>query len=69
MTNEGDIGRAGKLERNLHQIMSRILTHQSTGVSWLSLSKESGIASHGTVQEYVELLEKTYVLNAISFLS
>ncbi len=65
---EGDIGRSRKSERNLYQIMSQILVHQSTGISWLRLSRESGIASHSTVQEYVELLEKMYVLNTISFI-
>lgn len=65
---EGDIGRAGKSERNLYRIMSRILTHYSTPVSWLGIGKESGITSHATVQEYVELLEKMYVTNIVPFM-
>ena len=65
---EGDIGRAGKLERNLYQIMSRILAHMSTGISWYGLSRESGIASHATVQEYVEILERMYVLRSVPFI-
>jgi predicted AAA+ superfamily ATPase len=65
---EGDIGRAGKLERNLYQIMSRILAHISTGISWYGLSRESGIASHATVQEYVEILERMYVLRSVPFI-
>jgi predicted AAA+ superfamily ATPase len=65
---EGDIGRAGKLERNLYQIMSRILVHMSTGISWYGLSRESGIASHATVQEYVEILEKMYVLRTVPYI-
>ncbi len=65
---EGDIGRAGKLERNLYQIMSRILVHMSTGISWYGLSRESGIASHATVQEYVEILERMYVLRSIPYI-
>ena len=65
---EGDIGRAGKLERNLYQIMSRILAHISTGISWYGLSRESGIASHATVQEYVEILERMYVLLPVPFI-
>lgn len=65
---EGDIGRAGKLERNLYQIISRILAHMSTGLSWYRLSRESGIASHATVQEYIEILEKMYVLRSVLFI-
>jgi len=65
---EGDIGRVGKSERNLYQIMSRVLTHLSTGVSWHSMSKEAGIASNKTVQEYIELLERMYVLYTIPFI-
>lgn len=65
---EGDIGRSGKLVRNLYQIMSRVLKHMSTGVSWYALSREAGIASHATVQEYVDILERMYVLRAVPFL-
>ena len=65
---EGDIGRAGKLERNLYQIMSRVLVHMSTGISWYGLSRESGIASHATVQEYVEILERMYVLRTVPYI-
>jgi predicted AAA+ superfamily ATPase len=65
---EGDIGRAGKLERNLYQIMSRVLANMSTGTSWYKLSRESGIASHATVQEYVDILQKMYVLRTIPFI-
>ena len=65
---EGDMGRVGKQERNLHQIMSRILAHQSSAVSWLGLGREAGIASHATVQEYVEILEKMYVLQVVPFM-
>jgi predicted AAA+ superfamily ATPase len=48
--------------------MSRVLIHLTTGVSWLGLSREAGIASHRAVQEYVEILEKMYVLNTIPFI-
>ena len=65
---EGDIGRAGKLERNLYQILSRILAHMCTGISWYGLSRESGIASHATVQEYIEILERMYVLRSVPFI-
>ena len=65
---EGDIGRVGKLERNLYQIMSRILAHISTGISWYKLSRETGIASHATVQEYIEILERMYVLRTVPFI-
>jgi predicted AAA+ superfamily ATPase len=65
---EGDIGRAGKLERNLYQIMSRVLAHISTGISWYGLSREAGIASHATVQEYIEILERMYVLRSVPFI-
>ncbi len=65
---EGDIGRAGKLERNLYQIMSRILANMCTGVSWYGLSREAGIASHATVQEYIEILERMYVLRSVPFI-
>lgn len=64
---EGDIGRAGKLERNLYQIMGRVLAHQATPVSWLAIGREAGITSHATVQEYIEILEKMYVLQVTPF--
>jgi len=40
----------------------------STGVSWYALSREAGIASHATVQEYVDILERMYVLRSVSFI-
>ena len=39
-----------------------------TGVSWYGLSRESGIASHATVQEYIEILERMYVLRSVPFI-
>jgi hypothetical protein len=65
---EGDIGRVGKSERNLYQIMSRVLTHLSTGVSFHAMSKEAGISSNKTVQEYIELLERMFILYTIPFI-
>jgi len=65
---DGDIGRSGKLVRNLYQIMSRVLAHMSTGVSWYRLSRESGIASHATVQEYINILERMYVMRSVPFI-
>lgn len=65
----GDLHHAGKSENFLYQIIRRVLVHLTTPVSFLKLSRESGVSSHSTAQEYIDILEKMYVLTKIHFFS
>lgn len=59
---EGDLHKIGKSEQLANQILERIFTHLTTPVSWYKLAKEAGIGSHATVIDYVEILERLFVL-------
>ncbi len=66
---EGDLHRVGKSENTAYQIVRRLFTHLSSTVSFFKLSRESGIASHTTVEEYLDILEKMFVLFRLSYFS
>lgn len=66
---EGDLHRAGKSESSAYQIVKRLFAHLTSTVSFYKLSRESGIASHTTVEEYLEILEKMFVLFRLPFFS
>lgn len=59
---EGDLHKAGKSSRVAQEIIRNIEKHQSTPVSFYQLAKESGVASHATVQEYLETLERMFTI-------
>jgi hypothetical protein len=64
----GDIVKWGKQEKILIQLLSSVLSKQSSPISWDSLAKESEIKSHKTVSSYVECLENMFVLLVLYFL-
>lgn len=64
----GDIVKWGKQERILTQLLSSVISKQSSAISWDSLAKESEIKSHKTVSSYVECLENMFVLLTLYFL-
>lgn len=59
---EGDLHKIGKSEQLATQILSRVFTHLTTPVSWYKIAKEAGIGSHATVIDYMEILERLFVL-------
>lgn len=59
---EGDLHEIGKSEKLATQILNRVFTHLTTPVSWYKLAKEAGIGSHATVMDYMEILERLFVL-------
>jgi len=59
---EGDLHKVGKSEKLATQILNRIFVHLTSPISWYKLAKESGIGSHATVMDYVEILKRLFVL-------
>lgn len=59
---EGDLHKMGKSEKLASQILERVFVHLTTPISWYSLAKEAGIGSHATVIDYIEILERLFVL-------
>lgn len=66
---EGDLHRVGKSEISSYQIITRLFSHLTSQTSFYKLSREAGIASHTTVEEYLEILEKMYILFRLPYFS
>lgn len=66
---EGDLHKVGKSETSCYQILTRVFSHLTTPVSFYKLSKEAGIASHTTVEEYVDILEKMFIVSRLPYFS
>lgn len=58
----GDILKARKSEAVFESIVAYLLKSLTTPVSWYKLGKESHLVSHSAAMDYVELLERMFVL-------
>lgn len=59
---EGDLHKTGKSNEIAYRVIERLFLHLTTPISYYKLSKESGLASHATVAEYLEILEKMFIV-------
>lgn len=66
---EGDLHKVGKSDLSAYQILDRVFTHITTPISDYKLSKEAGIASHTTVEEYLDILEKMFIICRLPYFS
>ncbi|MEK9166048.1 MAG: ATP-binding protein [Patescibacteria group bacterium] len=66
---QGDLHKTNKSEDLGLRLISRLVDSISSTVSWYNLAKRTGIVSHSTVEEYVDILEKIFVLNKIFYCS
>lgn len=66
---EGDLHKVGKSETSAYQIVKRLFSHLTSPVSFYKLSRESGIASHTTAEDYIDILEKMFILIRLPFFS
>ncbi|MGB9613325.1 MAG: DUF4143 domain-containing protein, partial [Candidatus Margulisiibacteriota bacterium] len=66
---EGDLHKTNRSEKVALRIIERIFTHFTTPVSLYKLAKESGLSSHTTVSDYLDILEKMFVLFPLSYIS
>mgnify|MGYP005841266657 FL=1 len=66
---EGDLHKTGKSEESAYQILYRLFVHLGNPVSLYKLSRECGIASHTTVDEYLDIFEKMFLLFKTPFFS
>jgi predicted AAA+ superfamily ATPase len=64
-----DWARAGRSERYMKELIAYILQARRASVSWLSISRETSIASSHTAQVYVETLQKLLIANTLEFIS
>jgi len=66
---EGDLHKLGKSEELALNIIERLFKHLNSNFSYYKIAKESGIGSHATVIDYMEILEKMFIVFSLkSFL-
>ena len=58
----GDLLKQGKMEEMALNIIKRLIAHLTTPFSYYSVAKKTGINSHMTVIEYLDILEKIFFL-------
>lgn len=66
---EGDLHKTGKSEEVAYRLIERLFLHLTTPTSYYKLAKESGLASHATVADYLEILEKMFVVLSLPYFS
>jgi len=66
---EGDLHKVGKSEETALRISGRLFQHLGTPFSYYKLARESGVISHLTTRDYLEILSKMFVLFEVPYLS
>lgn len=66
---EGDLHKTGKSENTAIKILERIFLHLTTPVSHYKIAKEAGLASYLTCEDYIDILEKMFVLISLNYFS
>lgn len=64
---EGDLHKIGKSEKTLLRLSEQIEKHLTSSVSFYKLAKETGLASYATIEDYVDILEKMFVLIRLDY--
>ncbi len=66
---KSDWSRAGKSSKYMREVIAYILRSRLTPVSWLSIARETSIASSHTAQSYVETLEALFTALVLNYMS
>jgi predicted AAA+ superfamily ATPase len=66
---KNDFRKLGRNESYMKEVLAYIVNSQCNPISWLSISRETSIASPHTAQAYVEDLKNLFVTEIINFLS
>lgn len=66
---EGDLHKVGKSEKLAYNLVREIIKRLTTPVSWYRLGREAGISSFETVNDYLEILEKMFVVSPLHYFS
>lgn len=63
---ENDIHKTKRSEARAYELISHIIRTLTTPVSFTALARDSAFASHFAVQEYLDILEKMFILFPLS---
>ncbi|MGA1823577.1 MAG: ATP-binding protein [bacterium] len=66
---EGDLHKAGKSDDTALKIFDRLRFHLTSPISFYKLARESGVSSHLTISDYLDILEKMFVLFKTEYFS
>lgn len=66
---EGDLHKTGKSEKIAYRLIERLFLHLKTPISYYKLAKEAGLVSHATAAEYLEILEKMFIVISLPYFS
>ena len=61
----GGMDRLGLSSTRLNALLARIAESVRSAVSWSSLKRDAGIASHHTVESYVNVLDEMYIVSLV----
>jgi predicted AAA+ superfamily ATPase len=64
----GDWLKAGKSESTVKEVVSYLLGARAAPISWLSIAKDTSIASPNTARSYVDILEKLMTVTVLNFI-
>ena len=64
-----DWKKIGKSDKYMKEVISYILRSRLTPISWLSISRETSLASPHTVQSYIEALEDLFVAKVLNIIT
>jgi len=66
---EGDIHKIGKSDKLMDLIFSEIFKHLGSTVSWYKIAKNTGIGSHSTVEDYIDIFDKLFITFSLNYYS
>ena len=66
---KSDWKRIGKSDKYMKEVISYILRSRLSPISWLSISRETSLASPHTTQSYVETLEDLFVAKVLNIIT
>lgn len=63
---ENDLHKTKRSEQTAYDLLAQVFRTLTTQVSFTSLARDSGLAGHFAVQEYLDILEKMFILFPLS---
>ncbi len=66
---EGDVEKTGKSGKIMDAVFGEIIKHLGSTVSWYIIAKNTGLGSHSTAFDYIDVFEKIFLTMTLNFYS
>lgn len=63
---ENDLHKSRRNEKTAYDLLANVLRTLTTPISYISLARDSALASHLAVQEYLDIMEKMFIMFTLS---